>query len=565
MAFSRDQIEAMLEAEFRQEVLIPLLQAMSYKDVRLRHSAGELGKDIIGWKSDTWGNRENWALVAKAVRLSGKASYTKGSVSEVQTQIFESFGDPFDDPITAEKRDVDRVVVACNKPIGREFIEALGAILKSTNLLGRVEIWDDQHVWELYEQYIVPPIQKVLRMQADIASFDSHYNLDVNISGNTTTIGLKERFPGAAQEQPLTGTMSFAFQDSPIDKEAMEAMERFMATGEQIEVGGTHVREFNFPILRRILGADMKVDKLWMTRVPNIPPITARIEIRNTDDDAFIFPNTILRAAHGGDDEITISDEHQPGPLHVEFVLNWKAGTLQVSFFPNITFPIEAPTLYMLLWLHHCLSKPFTLKVTEPDGDSPIFNIGDQLRDPIVASPKPDDLSLAGDLAMIQLRTNHRIVIPAANFSADDIENLTLLRAVLQRGRLRTEWTELIMTDSGGEPTVREQTEQLLDGLVDGKRWFAQVKPTTLPLFGQEIPLGLARFAFCARLANEAEVRALISQDAHVNASIKLQWIPPNEPIEVDNGQMVPGNTVIVDYFDWTQDSSLRQLIEGQE
>ena len=85
-------------------------------------------------------------------------------------------------------------------------------------------------------------------------------------------------------------------------------------------------------------------------------------------------------------------------------------------------------------------------------------------------------------------------------------------------------------------------------------RWFGKIEPASLRLFGQDIPLGRARYAHCARLVNEQDVRDLLSQDLDPSTPIELQWKPPDEPIEVDDGHIVPGNTVIVDYLDWKHD-----------
>lgn len=227
---------------------------------------------------------------------------------------------------------------------------------------------------------------------------------------------------------------------------------------------------------------------------------------------------------------------------------NWKTETLHISFPHAIEFPIEAPTLHMLLWLRRCLSKPFRITITDPDTGAPVFSIGDQLMDGIIKSPEDGDLSLAEDLTTVQQVTGQRIVIPSAEFSAEDVEALNLLRGILRHGRLKTDWAGGTIIAPKGEVV------SFLGAAPVSNRWFGKIEPASLRLFGQDIPLGRARYAHCARLVNEQDVRDLLSQDLDPSTPIELQWKPPDEPIEVDDGHIVPGNTVIVDYLDWKHD-----------
>src|SRR3712207_4489185 len=92
---TKQQVNRMKEDELRASVLVPLLQKMGFQDVFVHHGSGELGKDIVCWMSDTLGSRVNYAIVAKAVPITGKSAVARGTTGEVLAQVLECFGDDF--------------------------------------------------------------------------------------------------------------------------------------------------------------------------------------------------------------------------------------------------------------------------------------------------------------------------------------------------------------------------------------------------------------------------------------------------------------------------------------
>ena len=115
--FTLDHIRKMKEAELRKEVLLPLLQAMQYMDVVEYHGPHEEGKDIVCFWRDKLGYRKNLALVVKAVRLTGQAKSTRGSLPEVLTQVQQCFGKAFIDPVTGEEQIVHECWIVSNQVI----------------------------------------------------------------------------------------------------------------------------------------------------------------------------------------------------------------------------------------------------------------------------------------------------------------------------------------------------------------------------------------------------------------------------------------------------------------
>lgn len=84
-------LQGLSEAELTRLVLVPLLRAMGFSDVRYNNGPMEYGKDILAWKYDELGAQTWLAIVAKCVDISGSVVDHAGAravVNQVQ-QVFE--------------------------------------------------------------------------------------------------------------------------------------------------------------------------------------------------------------------------------------------------------------------------------------------------------------------------------------------------------------------------------------------------------------------------------------------------------------------------------------------
>ena len=125
MSLSRPEIEAMKESDLREKVLVPLVKAMGYKDVFLYHGgAQELGKDIVMWKPGDFAERVNYAVVAKAEKVSGKITGKSGA-GEVRTQIEQCFGASYTDPVDGTEQRIAHCIVVSSALIGKEAVTAI--------------------------------------------------------------------------------------------------------------------------------------------------------------------------------------------------------------------------------------------------------------------------------------------------------------------------------------------------------------------------------------------------------------------------------------------------------
>lgn len=97
------------EAEFRTDLLVPLLRKMGYHDVRERHGPAEYGKDITFREASPLGDQYH-AVVAKAGPINAAAS-GKHNLNTVENQVDMAFKMPMPDVEAKKKQHVDRVIV----------------------------------------------------------------------------------------------------------------------------------------------------------------------------------------------------------------------------------------------------------------------------------------------------------------------------------------------------------------------------------------------------------------------------------------------------------------------
>lgn len=142
-------LQILNEAEFRQDVLIPLLKKMGYQKVRERHGPQEYGKDITFYEESEFGGMY-YAIVAKVGNISGAAS-GKQNLDIVKTQIDQAFTMPFEDVEDKETYHIDRVIVwttgSVSNSAERQIVNLADARYKYVIFRG------DEATIELLEKY----------------------------------------------------------------------------------------------------------------------------------------------------------------------------------------------------------------------------------------------------------------------------------------------------------------------------------------------------------------------------------------------------------------------------
>ena len=146
MALSREKIEKMKEDELREKVLVPMFRAMGFQDVRLFHGQNERGKDLIMWKPREDASKEYCVVVAKARKISGKAS-GPGSAQELFFQIDQALSNTYPDPSTNTTIKASRCIVANSHPVTSQAHNAIEGSMRERCYDKITEFIDGDEFW----------------------------------------------------------------------------------------------------------------------------------------------------------------------------------------------------------------------------------------------------------------------------------------------------------------------------------------------------------------------------------------------------------------------------------
>ncbi len=533
---TQDRFLKMKEEELKNEVLIPLLKAMGYSDVTDNHGgSSEQGKDIVCWKANELGSRRNLAIAAKAVRLTGKASVSSGTVGEVHTQIQQCFGKPYSDPATGEPCHIHECWVVTNQKIGKEFVEAITSVLNPGMLNRSVSYIDGDKLWELVKKYLpVSLLQLLNETNAVISDSDTHYQPHVYLTGTEARISLHEKYPGAAQEKPIKVKGRFVFPNTPEGEAARSAVEHFFATGTPFELSSEFIDTIELPdFYKQILGiTDFNIEAVGLGPSFNTMCVPVRIEILTDTGDEHILPYIELRMLQGGTEEMTLTNDQQSTPIQVKLTLRPedKGGTLNIT---TRDVSLNAVQLLNVLELHYWLRKSSLIRVVSLDLGFAFFEM--HKVEGNFASAEPDYINFVRDMAAIQTKVKRSITIPERDFTEEEIDVIEKLRSILHTGKAQGTWSELPI------PVSQEGVATLLEDYGNGKSNSLYVRSEEIqPLFDTEIPLGIVAYHYEeVILANEDELREAQEHLVPIVASFA-----PGE-----------NNKVTAQYADWLQAS----------
>jgi hypothetical protein len=532
---TREQFAAMKEAEFRDQFLKPLLTAMGFKDVYLYHGqSGELGKDIVCWKEDAAGRRRNYAVVAKAIRLSGKAAVAPGTTGEISTQVNQAFNVPFLDKITGEEQYVHECWVVCNHVMTKEFINATrGALGRERN--HNVTLVDGDKLWEWQEQHnSMQAIWNRLIEASRAIKPHPHYATEVAVTETEATITLKPRHPNAFVASPLEMKGAFIFGESSEDKESLEAVQRSFETGSPVTISQANIRSFQLPDAIRALigGGDIPIRRISMEPIKSDKPLIVELELLCEDGERFLLPYIELYQVRGGTQETTFSNEAQPISFFVQVVVDItkKRANLQISSRKEVLNFHQAS---QVLKLASCLSKPYRARIVLVGTGITLFQL--QELNPSQKPPHPDFVAFVEDIAAVQRKTKAPILFPDRSISEREDEIVNKLRCILHDGCIVGTWSPLSIEITSRDALV--VLERFSDGQENSLFWEGT---ETTELFGVTIPLG-PMIASCrsAILANESEVREAYERRSTDDELIEAHFISGS-----DNG-------VTIHYSNW--------------
>ena len=522
----------MEESDLRQKVIVPLMEAMGFRDVFETHGSRERGKDVVGWKEAQLGSREYTAVVAKAKRFSGSSA-----AGDVAKQVNQAFNSPAQDPRSLEERAIHRVWVVVNKPLKLETREQ---IRDQIDLVRRhhVDFLDGDELWRQIDLWLPTSAADIVdEAQRELEALDTSYGVEVSIAPGEKRIVVRERSPGQLDNEPLTITGTLRFPDTPEGQSKREQYQAHRAKGTPVDLPGEYV-DFQLPSLidqltEQVLGIKPeKLTSLLLTSAEDPRRFPVCIEIECDDGDTAKLPYVEWRVTRAGSEELTLSNDQQSLPILVTQIVNLKSRAPRLSIVPKET-AVAAPVLLDILHVQRCFAKPCQVRVTMLETGLPLV---DGRRNAVSFIIDPEWVQAVADLAAIQDRVGQAILIPLdRDFTLQEEQTITKLRRILRDPVLIETWNYANVPRRGAdalaelEALVRQNSNELV-----------LVQAEEVTLFGATFSLGVIRHILQdARLANEVEIREQLAAGVDDDAEIQFRFVPG------DN------SNVVSDYSTW--------------
>ena len=312
MPHSIDDFKDLSEDGFRRHVLIPLLQAMGYRQVEHTHGPNELGKDVVLWHETRLGSRENVAIVAKRGSINAKAS---GDVKTIGEQIRQSFNAPFLDKLDGTEQHVHKVVVAASGKIRQEAKKAIRSVIDHGLHDRHVVFWDNYEIASFLNQHLPR-----LSIPNELETIRQRLN-DLEYFKVTPELGPKGVFYHieAKDEGAEFASGAFSFPDTPEGNAMMKSVEKFFREGGEVTIPGVFIESFNQHYeLSEIFGNEIPA---LIRMGPNVPgkPHPVRVEVES-DGRVVTYDDLDLRLVRAGTHRTELRTSHD-GPLHLTIVL----------------------------------------------------------------------------------------------------------------------------------------------------------------------------------------------------------------------------------------------------
>ena len=474
VALTRSSFEKMTEDDLRKKVLIPLFEAMGYKDVFEYHGGVlEQGKDIVMWKEFDFGKRVNYAVVAKAKRISGKASGS-GSAGEAVTQVRQALGSPFKDKVSGEDQNVHQCFVACPK-ITKEALTSMRSALDDHHLRATTFL-HGEGLWTAVEEHL--PEKTVMSKLEEVREVLKPHRVKAEID-DSIVLTLKE--DDSPDAQPLHLGCKFEFPDTPEGHDVRESFEKAMSTGSPTTIPQEFVKELRLPDEMKTVASffgfedgDSPIIKMT-SRVPDQASFPLRMEVWKDGELTGSYEYADLRAKQVGRDELTLTNEQQAVPLVLQVVVS--RADLQAIHTWKIN--IDGANVHEVLHafkFHNAAVAGGTLRILHVQTG---FQIAERVLSPNergLDGLSPGWLEVLEELDFIQQEIRIPIQLPNRDITPDEASEILETAQIMRDGKLEiqskgTGWTismekqhvgEFFASYPAGEPRamVMQQIEE---------------------------------------------------------------------------------------------------------
>lgn len=486
MALTREQLAEMDEEQLRTQVLIPLFEAMGFRDVYHHHGGSlEQGKDIVMWKPGDIRERVNYGVVVKANKVSGKAR-GKSSAAEVRFQIEQCFGTPYLDSVTSEEQRVDRCFVISSKEISKEAISAIRGVFRDNNLDKVTDFISGDKLWKLIETHLPERTvwEKLQQVQKVFDEASPQYRIVAQTKADGVAIALVPKYPGVEQEHPVAFSGRFVFPDTPEGRDMREAFERHLKTGAPVTLTKPYIEAFKLPefLIPFLDPTGEGIGMLTIGPQYSSHPLLVKVEVECEDGEQATLEHVHLSAVQVGTEEITFANDQQPVPWKFQLLLKAKEKQMHIRYTVDFT-GVNVNRVLEALRFQHAMAKGGVFRMEHLDTG---FELAQMPITPgALEAPDSRWIELVEKLGFIQCKVHIPLAVPDRDVTIEDVRTIFEMARKLETGQatLKAEqWT--IGVD-------REIAQRALDT-------FESIKPLpmrlqieeTQEIFGVTIPLG---------------------------------------------------------------------------
>lgn len=414
-----EDIAGLNEAAFRREVLIPLLEAMGYRDVEHYHGPNELGKDIVGWRQSEDGAREYDAVVAKVGDVNASAT---GDATIIATQVRQAFGSTFTNKVTGEPCQAHRVIVASSGTIPERSRQAILSQLDPARKL-HVRFWDgDEVVRLLNEKLPVGSIARDLeRVRAQLAEVES-FEIEPTVTPAGTIFKVAPKEPGTSLARA-----QFSFPKDTDGRRVARSLQTFLDEGGNVTIPRQYIKEFVVQDeLRRLFGSDAPE---WI-RIEQ-PESPKAIPIRlTTVDQAVRLDGLELRGWKAGRKEAKFRAGRNDA-LGLELILRRdKSITFKLQFRPT-GHPVYRAR--QVVALSQALAEGAHLEIRHAHTNERLLRTSELSE---VEGPAPVLVELLEALLELQEHFNTSFVLPE-RLTDELLDDVRMLREIIRSGKVR--------------------------------------------------------------------------------------------------------------------------------
>jgi hypothetical protein len=259
--------------------------------------------------------------------------------------------------------------------------------------------------------------------------------LDENGLNRIRDIVVTQFFPIIAKDKDIDIHAKFIFPPTPEGKAKLAELQRHVATGDEVELDGRYIAEFDLPDwfkrLHGIIDPKSMVLRLGPAEPRGMRP--AQIDFISPEIGEVRIPYVELRNIKQGQEEITISNEQQTLTFKIRFILNVLTEQHQITI--RIKFGnMDTITAIQAVRIQQILAYGGKIRITDLDtNESSIIPCAGGISQP----PEDDFVKFIENLVKIQGITEKQIHFPEdGNFTQVDLSLAEDIALMLETGRL---------------------------------------------------------------------------------------------------------------------------------